>query len=424
VLFGRDAEQTRIGELLDGARESRGSALVVRGEAGVGKSALLEHARELAGDDMLVLRGVGVASEAQLPFAGVHQLVLPVLPHLRRLPTPQADALRGALGLAAGGGKQRFLVSLAVLSLLADAAGERPLLCLVDDAHWLDDASADALAFVARRLQAEPIVMLFAAREGEDRRFAARTLPELRLDGLNPAAARALVDHHIGVAPEIRDRLVAGTGGNPLALLELPSALSGRQLAGLEPLHEPMPVSTRIERSFLARLRGLPPEARTFLLVAAAEGSGERATVLRAARRLGATVDGLDAAVSAGLVRLHETQLEFRHPLVRSAVYHAATPPERRAAHRALVDALDGESEADRRAWHLAAASAEPDPAIGDELERAAERARQRSGFAAASAAFERAAALTPGEGARGRRLIAAAESAWFGGQLDRAVLL
>lgn len=423
VLFGRDAEQVRISELLDGARASRGSALVIRGDAGVGMSALLEHAGEQAGD-MLVLRSVGVASEAQLPFAAAHQLLLPAMRHVRRLPDPQADALRGALGLARGGGKERFLVSLAILSLLADAAGERPLLCLVDDAQWLDDASAEALVFVARRLGAEPIVMMFAAREGEDRRFEAPALPELRIDGLDPAAARALIDHHMSVAPEARNRLIEGTGGNPLALLELPSALSEGQLAGLEPLHEPMPVSARIEQSFLARVRHSPLQTRTLLLVAAAEETGELTTVLRAARRLGVPADALDAALAAGLVRLHETQLEFRHPLVRSAVYQAATPTRRRAAHRALAGVLDAESEADRRAWHRAAGSAEPDPAIGDDLERAAERARRRSGFAAASAAFERAAALTPGEGTRGRRLIAAAENAWFGGRLDRAVML
>jgi DNA-binding NarL/FixJ family response regulator len=423
MLVGRDAERARIGALLDGARRSRSGVLVVRGEAGVGKSALLEDAREQA-HDTRVLRSRGVESEAHLPFAAVHQLVRPVLHHLDELPAPQAAALRGALGLETGGGDERFLVSLAVLSLLADAAEHRPLLCLIDDGHWLDHASADALVFVARRLEAEAIVMLFAAREGEARRFDGPGLPELRLGGLDREAAGALIDRHADVSPEARERLIDGTDGNPLALLELPHALSAAQLAGIEPLLDPLPVTARIEETFRSRVRLLPEDTQALLLVAAAEDTGELATVLRAARHLGAPAEALDAALEAGLVHMHDRQLEFRHPLVRSAIYYAAPPSRRRAAHRALAGALEADSEADRRTWHRAAGSVEPDPTVGEELERAAERALRRSGFAAASLAFERAAALTPGEQDRARRVIAAARSAWFAGRVDRALML
>ena len=399
--------------------------MVIFGEPGVGKSALLEDARDQAGD-MRVLSGAGVESEAQLPFAALHQIVRPVLEHIESLPQPQAAALKGALGLAAEGSDDRFLVSLAVLSLLAEAAEERPLLCLVDDAQWLDDASADALAFVARRLEAEGIVILFAAREGELRRFEAPGLPELRLGGLGEEAAGTLIDRHTGVAlsPEVRERLVVETGGNPLALLELPSSLSEAQLSGAEAMLTPIPVGARVERAFLARVERLPAETQTLLLVAAADDSRELATVLRAAAELGVGAEALDPAEEAGLAHARGAELELRHPLVRSAVYQAAPLSRRQAAHRALASVLDGEAEADRRAWHRAAASVEPDPAVSEELEQAAERARRRSGFATASLAFERAAALTADEEERGRRLTAAAENAWLAGRIERALTL
>jgi DNA-binding CsgD family transcriptional regulator/predicted ATPase len=425
VLYGRDAERSRIGELLDGARRSRSGVLVISGEPGVGKSALLEDARTQA-RDMRVLSGTGVETEAHLPFAALHQIVRPVLGHIENLPQPQDAALRGALGLAAGGSDDRFLVSLATLSLLAEAAESRPLLCLVDDAQWLDDASADALVFVARRLEVEGIAMLFAARESELRRFEAPGLPELRLGGLDPAAAGALIDRAAGdaLSLEIRDRLVAETGGNPLALLELSSALSEAQLSGAEAVLAPLPVSARVERAFLTRVDRLSEETQTLLLVAAADDSGELATVLRASAHLGASVEALDEAEQAGLAHAHETRLELRHPLVRSAVYQAAPLSRRQAAHRALASVLDRDVDADRRAWHRAAASVEPDPSIAEELEQAAQRARRRSGFAAASLAFERAASLTTDEGDRARRLTAAAESAWLAGRVERALML
>lgn len=424
MLYGRDLERSRIGELLDGVRSSGSAVLVITGEPGVGKSALLEDARDQA-SGMFILSGCGVELEANLPFAALHQIVRPVLGHLESLPQPQAAALSGALGLAAGG-SDRFLVSLAVLSLLAEVAERGPLLCLVDDAQWLDDASADALVFVARRLDAEGIAMLFAAREGEIRSFEAPGLPELHLGGLDQATAAALVDRNVGVAlsSEVRDRLVAETGGNPLALLELSPTLSDAQLSGAETVFAPMPVSARVERAFLARVDRLSEETQTLLLVAAADDTGELATVLRAAAQLGATSEALDSAEQAGLAHVRGTRLELRHPLVRSAVYQAAPVSKRRAAHRALASVLDGEVDADRRAWHRAAATVEPDPSVIEGLEEAAQRARQRSGFAAASLAFERAAALTPDEEQRARRLTSAAENAWLAGRIERTLML
>jgi DNA-binding CsgD family transcriptional regulator len=426
MLYGRDAERSRVGRLLEDARESRSGVLILRGEPGVGKSALLEEARAQAAD-MRVLGSRGVESEARLPFAGLHQLLRPVLDRADELPDAQAGALRGALGLAASGaGRERFLVSVAVLSLLAEVAEERPLLCLVDDAHWLDEASADALVFVARRLEAERIAMLFAAREGEVRAFDAPSVPELRLSGLDPSAASALLEGQAEVvlSPELRQRLVADTEGNPLALLELSSSLSAAQLSGTEPLLEPLPVSARVERAFVARVHRLPEATQALLLVAAADESGDLATVLAAAACMGADADALDSAERARLVHVHGAEIEFRHPLVRSAVYQAAPLTQRRAAHRALASVLEGVGEADRRAWHRAAASVEPDPDVVEELEQAARRAAQRSAFAAASLAFERAAALTRDEQDRARRLAAAGENAWLAGQVDRSMLL
>ncbi|MGN6171070.1 MAG: ATP-binding protein [Solirubrobacteraceae bacterium] len=425
MLYGRELERSRIGELLDGARGSRSGALVLLGEAGIGKSALLDDARKRAAD-MQVLLARGVESEAQLPFAALHQLVRPVLGLLENVPEPQAHALRGALGLETSPGSDRFLVSLAVLSLLAEAAEDQPVLCLVDDAHWLDEASGDALVFVARRIEAEGIVMLLSARERDVRRFDVRGLSELRLDALDPDAAGALLDRRAGVAlsSESRQRLIRATGGNPLALMELPALLSEAQLTGVEPLLDPLPVSARVERAFLARVRELPEDTQTLLLVCATDDSGELATILSAAARLGVSLEALDAAERTALVHVYGTKLELHHPLVRSAVYQGAPFSRRRAAHGALASVLDGESEADRRAWHRAAASLEPDPSVVEDLEQAAIRARQRVGFAAASQAFERAATLTADEHGRARRLTAAAENAWLAGRLERALVL
>jgi DNA-binding CsgD family transcriptional regulator len=425
VLYGRDAERDRIGALLDDARESRSSALVIRGEAGIGKSALLDDARERAAD-MHVLSARGVESESELPFAALHQLLRPALRGVYDLPAPQQQALGGALGLGEGGGEDRFLISLAVLTLLAEVAEERPVLALVDDAHWLDEPSADALLFVARRLHEEGIALLFSVREDEDTRFDSRGLPELVLDGLAADAAETLLSQNTAtdVAPHVRDELVRQTGGNALALLELPAALSEEQLAGAEPLPAALPLTEGVERVFLERVRRLPEPTQRLLLVAAADDTGSLPTVMHAAAALGANSDALDAAEQSGLVQVHGSQIDLRHPLVRSAVYHGAPSGERRAAHHALAEALSVDRHADRRVWHLAAAALEPEEEIASALEQAARSARERAGYSAAAAALARAAALTPGEDARLRRLYQAANAWWAAGRSDQALAL
>ena len=425
MLYGRDAERSAVAALLEAARDSRSGVLVLRGQAGVGKSALLQDAVEQA-SDMQVLEARGIESEAELAFAGLHQLLRPVLGQVDGLPAPQATALRAAFGLERGSGDDRFLVSVAVLSVLAEAAERRPVLCVVDDAHWLDEASANALVFVARRLEAEGVVLLFAARDGDSRRFGAVGLPELEVGGLDRVAVAALLAAHaaVSVDPEVRDRLVEQTGGNPLALIELPSLLTTGQLSGTEPLPLQLPLTDGVERAFLERVRRLATDAQALLLVAAAEDNGRQATVTAAAASLGADVAALDAAEAAGLVRVRAGALHFRHPLVRSAVYQGATTSQRQQAHRALARVLDREGDADRRAWHLAAAAVEPDERVARELDAVAERAHGRGGFEAACSALERAAPLTADPTARTRRLVAAAENAWLAGQLSRTAEL
>ena len=357
--------------------------------------------------------------------AALHQLLRPVLGLTSRLPEPQAAALGGALGLAVPRAEDRFLVSVAVLSLLGEAAEERPVLCLVDEAQWLDRSSAEALAFVARRLEAEGVVCLFAARDGDPRDFAGAGLPELRLEGLDAEAAAALLAGAGADLPaEVVGRLVERTGGNPLALLELPGSLAPDQLAGRAPLEDVLPLTTRLEQAFGERVRRLPGPARALLLVAAAESTGDPAVVLRAGARLGAGAGELAEAEAAGLVRTGDGRLAFRHPLVRTAAYQTGTLADRQAAHRALAEVLTGQDAADQRAWHLAAATVGPDEEAAAGLERSADRARRRGGHAAAAAALERAAGLTGDDHERGRRLAAAATAAWLAGQADRAAAL
>ncbi|TYB61785.1 helix-turn-helix transcriptional regulator [Nonomuraea sp. PA05] len=449
MLHGRERECALIARLLDGARERRSAVLVVRGEAGIGKSALLDYAAARA-DGMRVLRGGGVESEAELPYAAAHQLLHSVADRAAAIPPGQAAALRGAFGMGDPVEGDRFLVSVAVLSLLSEVAEERPLLCLVDDAHWLDGASADALAFVARRLEAEGVVLLFAVRDEEPGPAPAASaasfagtaapagprppspasasprslagLPELRLRGLDADAAQALLAERtsVALAPGVAALLVDSTAGNPLGLLELPGSLSPDQLAGTRPLPARLPVGEVVEQVFLARVRRLRGPAQTLLLIAAAEESGDVGLVLRAARSLGLAPDALDEAEQAGLVRVEGAVLSFRHPLVRSAVYRGATFLQRQAVEQALAAAL-ADGDADRRAWHLAAAATGPDEAVAGALEASAERATRRGGHASAATALRRAAELTARADLRARRLTLAAETAWLAGQPDRA---
>jgi DNA-binding CsgD family transcriptional regulator len=419
ILRGRRDECAVLDRLLDGARAGRSGALVVEGEAGVGKTALLDYAIGSA-SDLRVLGAVGVESEMELAFAALHQLCAPVLDRLERLPLPQRDALLTTFGLRAGPVPDRFLVGLAVLSLLSEVADERPLVCVVDDAQWLDRASAQCVAFVARRLLAESVVMLFAAREQTD---LLTGLPGLVVGGLRGVDARSLL---VSVIPGrldegVADELLAETRGNPLALLELPRGLSAAQLAGGFGLPGALSLSGRIEESFVNRLDALPAETQRVLLAAAAEPLGDRALLGRAAERLGITGAALEPAEAAGLIEI-EGRVRFRHPLVRSAIYRAAAPNDRRLVHRALGMATDPRVDPDRRAWHLAEAASGPDEDVAAELERAAGRAQARGGLAAAAAFRERSALLTSDPDRRGQRMLAAASAKRDAGALDAAL--
>jgi DNA-binding CsgD family transcriptional regulator/tetratricopeptide (TPR) repeat protein len=429
MLHGRSAEVARIDDLLVAARDGRSGVLVIRGEAGVGKTALLDHAAAAGG--MRVLRGTGIESEAELPFAALQLLLRPGLGRLDVLPPPQARALRGAFGLAGTPGTDRFLIGLAALSLLSELAGDGALLCLIDDAHWLDRASADALLFAARRLESEGVVLLVVAREDG---FDAPGLPELPLGRLSRDASRALLAERApGLPPGLADRVLAEADGNPLALLELPVALSGASgvpvaLAMSPEFPAPLPLPRRLQQTYYRQVAALPGPTRTFLLVAAAEETGDLGLVRRAAQALGVPATASDAAERSGLIAVDTPAVAFRHPLVRAAVYQGATSAERAAAHGALAVALDdplaGVPDPDRRAWHLAAAAAGPDERVAAALEQAADRARQRLGHAAAAAALERAARLTPAQPDRARRLIAAAGAALDSGRPDAASAL
>jgi DNA-binding CsgD family transcriptional regulator len=424
-LVGRELELGVISRLLEQAHELRSGVLVLRGEPGVGKSALLNFAVDSA-SGMRVLRAVGVEPESELAFAGLHQILRPVFASIDTIPEVQAAALRSALGMAATVPENRFVIALAVLSLLAEVAADGPVLCVVDDAHWLDQPSADALAFVARRLEAEGIVMLFAVREGHPRSFRGAGLPERCVAGLDAAAAERLLAERLdaAVAPEVREAIIEAAAGNPLALLEIPAALTPLQLAGQEALPRPMPIGHDLEAILLDRVRRLPKPAQLLLLVAAADGSGEADVILSAAGNLGIPASSLLDAESSGLIRAEGDTLVLRHPLMRSAIYGGASLPQRQAVHRSLAEVLQGEPNADRRAWHRAAHMLYPDDEIADELERTADRARSRSGHAAACRALRRAAELTSSDDRRSRRLAAAARAAWDAGQPEEASAL
>jgi DNA-binding CsgD family transcriptional regulator len=421
VLRGRRDECAVLDVLLDGARNGQSGVLVLRGEAGVGKTALVEYAIESAAG-LTVLQATGCEAEMELAFAALHQLCAPVLDRLDGLPGPQRDALATTFGLSAGAVPDRFFVGLAVLGLLSGAAEDRPLLCVIDDAQWLDLASAQALAFVARRMLAEPVVMLFAAREPND---LLAVLPDLVVGELGDADARALLASVIPgrLDERIADQLLAETRGNPLALLELPRGLSAAQLAGGFGLPGALSVQGRIEESFLARLEALPRDAQRVLWVAAAEPTGDPTLLWRAVERLGITGSALELARTAGLIEI-DGRVRFRHPLVRSAAYRAVPPDERRRVHQALADATDAQTDPDRRAWHLAEAAAGPDEDVAAELEQAAGRAQGRGGLAAAAAFLERAVALTPAPSRRAQRALAAAQTKFEAGALDDALAL
>jgi DNA-binding CsgD family transcriptional regulator len=418
MIWGYEADQTLVGEILGRARAGHSTVLVLRGDPGIGKTALLEEAA-LTATGMTVLSCAGVETEAEVPFAALHQLLRPALSHVDALPEVQGAALRAALGMSPTAGGDQLLVGVAVLSLLAELAEERAVLCLVDDAHWLDRASAQALRFVARRLQAEAIAVLFGARD----EFDPAGLPEHRLDGLDADAAARLVNSCAPGLPEpVRARIVAESGGNPLALRELsrlPAPADTR----------PLPIPERIREAFAARLDALPAPARAALVIAAADDAADLGTVLRALELAGLDAVSLGTAEEAGLIQVTDGRIAFTHPLLRAAAYRHTTFDRRLAAHRALADALDGalgsaDAAADRRAWHLAAASTGPDEQAAHALESAAERARGRKGFAATAAALQRAAELSVLDADRAARLVAAAQAANAAGRPDQTKTL
>ncbi len=422
VLIGRESQCARLDELLDRARLGRSGALVIRGEAGIGKTALLEYAARRA-EDMTVVRALGVESEVELEFSALLDVCRPLFDRLGELPEQQAEALRGAFGLGPALALDRFAIGAATLGLLAAAAEERPLLVLVDDAHWLDPASADALLFATRRLHADRAVLLFAVRDGDDRSFEGDGIEATTLIGLERREASRLLESYVDVSSSVADRLYKATGGNPLALVELPRLLSAGQLSGTEPLQEPLPAGTSVERAFARRAEALPDDARRALLVAAVSTSSASEMIVLALEMLGLGAASLEPSEDAGLVRIVDGRLEFRHPLVRSAVFHGAAPSERRAAHRALADAC-GDAGPEECAWHLAEAALGPDEGVAAALEEAAQGALRRSGYAAAATALERAARLTNDHVVRVRRLAAAADAAWRAGRTEAAALL
>jgi DNA-binding CsgD family transcriptional regulator len=412
-LRGRRSECEALDGLIAGVRTGESRVVVLCGEAGIGKTALLEYVSERA-SGCRIARTAGVESEMELAFAGLHQLCAPMLGRLDRLPAPQRDALGTAFGLRAGDAPDRFLVGLGALTLVSDAAEEQPVVCLVDDAQWLDQASRQALAFVARRLLAEAVALVFVTRSPND---DLRRLPELRIERLSDADARALLGEALSTPLDaaVSEAIVAETRGNPLAVLELPRGLAPAELAGGFRFLDALPLGTRLEEIFRRRAEALPDDTQRLLLVAAAEPSGDPTLLWRAAGELGIGFDAAGAAAADGLFEVG-TRATFRHPVVRSAVYRAASPNDRMSAHLALAKATDPEIDPDRRAWHRAQATAGPDPHVATELEQSADRARRRGGAAAAAAFLERAAELTPEPHRRGARALAAAEAKFDAG--------
>jgi DNA-binding CsgD family transcriptional regulator len=422
MLLGRGPETTRLDELVSEAAGGRGGALVIEGEPGVGKTALLEDAAQRA-SRLSVLRVVGVQSELALPYAALHQLCARMIGRRDRLPAPQADAIAVALGGLAGRAPDRFLVSLGALGLLSDLAGERPLLCLIDDAQWIDQESLQALAFVARRAEADSFALVFSTRIALDELAG---IPRVLVQGLTEPDARDLLASVVPgrLDPRVRDRIIAETHGNPLALLELPHGLSPDQLAGGFGLPDPEGLSSRIEEGFLRRARTFPAATQRVLLLVAADPVGDVPVLRRAARTLGLSLDqDAGPAEADGLISIGG-QVRFRHPLVRSAIYRKASPGDRRAAHGALARAVETDQDRDRRAWHLAHGTTFPNDEVAAELERSADRANSRGGPAAAAAFLWLAASLTSDPVRRARLTIASAGSKYDAGALRQASAL
>ncbi|MEU7848923.1 AAA family ATPase [Micromonospora parva] len=418
-LLGRHRERDLLDRLMRDVRAGQSRVLVLRGEAGVGKTALLDYVTERAEPDRVV-RVAGVEAETDLAYAALQMLCVPLLRHLDRLPEPQRDALAIAFGLQVGRPPDGLLVGLAVLGLLAEAAAEQPLVCVVDDAQWLDRMSEIILTFVARRLDAESVALLLAVRSATDEQLLGG-LPELRVDGLPEADARTLLDRAIPglVDTQVRDRIIAETRGNPLALIELPRGLSPAELAFGFGGHTATPLAGRVEEGFQHRIAALPADSRRLLLTAAVEPIGDVSLLWRALSRLGVGPAAAVSAEAAGLVELG-TRVRLRHPLVRSAVRRSAEPAELRAVHRALADVTDPLQDPDRRAWHRAHAAVGPDEEVAGELERSAGRAFARGGRAAAAAFLERAAELTADSTARARRILAAAQARFAAGATEQ----
>jgi DNA-binding CsgD family transcriptional regulator len=422
VIVGRDREQSVIDRSLSAARSGHGEVLAIVGEAGIGKSALLAYAEDQAGG-MSILRARGVQSEARIPFAGLFELLRPALASLKRIPQPQAAALEGALALRPARAEDRFAIGAATLSLLAAHAEQSPLLVIVDDAHWVDGSSANALLFAARRLGADPVLILLAVREGEPSLLDGADLPRLRIDGLDRAASTQLLRRRTPDSAQnkftepLAERMHRETGGNPLALLELRD-----ERAWLEQTseHEPLSVVVSVANSYAERFDSLASGPRQMLVLLSASDASDLSALVRPISALGLYIDDVAPGEAAGLIDVRGARVEWRHPLARSAVYGRATPVERRAAHRALADALPDVDD-DRRAWHLALAALGPDAVASSALEQAALRSRERSAYDVASRTFERAASLASDEERRGRLLFAGADAAWLSGLSDRA---
>jgi DNA-binding CsgD family transcriptional regulator/tetratricopeptide (TPR) repeat protein len=421
ALLGRTSERELLDAMLASARSGRSAVLVIHGEPGIGKTAMLRYAARQA-SGLRIAQIAGVQAEMELPFAGIHQLCAPMFDRLDGLPEPQRNALNVALGVSPGETPNRFLVALAVLSLLCAAAEERPLLCLVDDAQWLDAASGEVLGFVARRLLAESVAIVFGVRE-PIAGHALDGLPDLSLGGLQEADARSLLSRALPgrLDDRVRDRIIAETGGNPLALLELAQNMRGAERAGayVQPAAGDLP--GQVEEQYVRRVRGLPAAAQRLILLAAADPVGDATLVWRAAERLSIDATALTPAAAAGLLEIDD-RVRFRHPLVRSAVYRAASVDDRRRVHEALAEVSDPDLDAERRAWHLATAASGPDEEIAFELERCAGRAQARGGLAAAAAFLQRAAALSQDPGRAAERALAAAQASFQAGAFDTAL--